>query len=217
MSLSHDQQNEKRTPAAELSPELRARLLGAMLDLQQEIRRNIKLRKELTARLQPEPLAGAVIARIKNEVMAEVQCQRQNERALRMWRRSLAVAGAVGAVVLLLVSALIVFIAAPTQVAEEPEVVMAQPTINEDAEIDVPPPFPPPPGMPPVPMAKVTRIYAAQPLTQKCECPCEHPRKPGSTPCLMCEDTLQHESDDGSVLMIRVPHAIEFNMNEDVI
>ena len=210
MQIPHDQLNEKRTPAAELTPELRARLLSAMLDLQQDIHHCIKMRHELTSRLQPEPMAGAVIARIKNEVMAEVQCQRQNEQALRTWQRRLAFAGAVAAVVFLVTSVLIAFFSAPTQIAEEQEVVMAPP---------LPPPFPPPPPPehPPVPMAKVTRIYATQPLKQRYECPCEHHRPPRRSHGLMCEDFLQYEGEDGAVLMIRVPNAVEFDMDEDVI
>lgn len=204
MRTEQHQRNDNSTPPAELSPELRNRLLSAMLDLQSVIRRNIQLRHELATRLQPQLPSGEVIARLKMGVLAEVHRQRQNERALRIWRRSLAVTGAVGGVAILLISALIAFMAAPTPIAEEPEVVMASP-------------YPSPPGLPPVSMTKITRIYAAQPLKQKCECPCEHPRKPESSPCLMCEDILQHEGDDGSVLMIRVPNVVEFNMDKDVI
>lgn len=202
MQAEQEQRNDKRTPAAELSPELRNRLLCAMLDLQQEIRRNVKLRHELAERLQPEPPTGAVIERIKHGVLAEIQRQRQNERSMRHWRRGLAIAGAVSAVMILLAIVLMGRVVAPAPPVGAQEIVTAE--------------VRPQPELQPASVAKVTRVYAALPLKQRCESPNElhHANHAGG---YMCEDTLRHEGADGSVLQIRVPNVVEFNMNEDVI
>lgn len=201
MQAEQEQRNDKRTPAAELSPELRNRLLCAMLDLQQEIRRNVKFRRELAESLQPEPPTVAVIARMKLGIQAELYRQRQNARAVRVWRRGLAVAGAVCAVIILLAMVLIgrVIAPAPAPVGSVQKVAMAAQVQCEPAA-----------------MAKVTRLYAALPLKQRCESPNELHRA-NQVGGYMCEDTLRHEGKDGSVLMIRVPNAVEFDMNEDVI
>lgn len=201
MQVEQEQRNDKRTPAAEISPALRNRLLCAMLDLQQEIRRNVKFRRELAESLQPEPPTVAVIARMKLGIEAELHRQRQNARAVRIWRRGLAVAGAVCAVIILLAMVLIgrAIAPAPAPVGSVQKVAVVPQLQYEPAT-----------------MAKVTRLYAALPLKQRCECPNElhHANQADG---YMCEDTLRHEGKDGSVLMIRVPNAVEFNMNEDVI
>lgn len=203
MQTEQEQRNDKRTPAAELTPELRNRLLCAMLDLQSVIQGNIKLRHELATRLQPQPPSGDVIARLKLGVLAEVQRQRQNEHAMRSWRRGLAVAGAVCAIVVLLLAALVVLLTAPAPIDEDSNLVTLAPVSSS--------PYPQTNAV-----AQVTRIYAFQPLKQKCECPNEL-HQPDCSVGLMCEDSLRCEGSDGSVLMIRVPNVVEFNMDKDVI
>lgn len=91
---------QKRTPAAELSPALRSRLLCAMLEQQQSVRAELQLRRQLSTTLQPALPEQNMLGMLKVRMQRESRRLHRNRRSGVVWQRCLLLTGATVAVLL---------------------------------------------------------------------------------------------------------------------
>ena len=182
-----------RTPAAELPPALRSRLLCAMREVQQASRTEVQLQQQLSSAFHPAPLESRLLVRLKTRVRHESKRLRSNRSSGTVWRRRLVPAGVAIAALMVLIGVLCLQTPVTVQQVPSPEappspVVLAAPQLNSTG------PHP------------QTQLHSILPLPTGCA-------------YSVVEDDAGFffESEDGEELFLRVLRFIDSDTEEDPI
>lgn len=194
------------TPAAELPPALRSRLLCAMLQQQQEVLDEGRLKRQLSTVFPPENLDSHLLESLKTSMRRESRRLSSNRCSRAVWHRRLLPIGA--ALVMLIVGAVTVCLSHMVS----PELIPVAQTAQSPVELRAPRLHS---------AGALATVHHRYSLSTPRDCFCVHGMN-----CCKCrqagcgsenEDSLRNKSEDDSELPIRILDFLNINMEEDSI